>query len=199
MRPTLVMGGEQLSAYGWPGSHPFGLDRHGAFEDALAKLDLRDGLVRETGRMATLKELGRFHSRPYLQFVRDRCEEDQGYLDGGDTPAGRGLTKPPGMWPGRRSMLLNASWRAGPATLSCRSADCIMPAGSTLPDFACSTTSGGHRNPARGIWIATHRLRGYRCASRRRRLLCLRGRPGPLFCGYPRGRPVAIPGNRWRT
>ncbi len=91
MQPTLVMGGKQLSAYGWPGSHPFGLDRHGAFEDALAQLEPGDDLVRETGRLATLKELGRFHSRSYLQFVRDRCAEGQGFLDGGDTPAWRGL------------------------------------------------------------------------------------------------------------
>ena len=91
MLPTLVMGGEQLSGYGWSGDHPFGLDRHGAFERAMAKLDCGDAVRFESAAPAGLEELERFHSRDYLEFARRRCEEDRGFLDGGDTPARSGL------------------------------------------------------------------------------------------------------------
>ena len=91
MLPTLVMGGEQLSGYGWPGGHPFGLDRHGAFEQAMSRLDFGDALKCESAPPAALEELERFHSREYLEFAERRCEEDRGFLDGGDTPARKGL------------------------------------------------------------------------------------------------------------
>ena len=91
MLPTLVMGGEQLSGYGWSGDHPFGLDRHGAFEQAMRKLDFGDAVRFESAPPAGPEELERFHSREYLEFARRRCEEDRGFLDGGDTPARKGL------------------------------------------------------------------------------------------------------------
>ncbi len=91
MLPTLVMGGDQLSGYGWPGAHPFGLDRHGAFQAALSAMGLGEALILETAGQATRQELGRFHSLQYLKFVQRRCEEDRGFLDGGDTPARSGL------------------------------------------------------------------------------------------------------------
>ena len=88
---TLVMSGSQLSAYGWPDDHPFNLDRHGAFERAMATLDFGNAVTFESAPPAGLEELKRFHSRDYLEFVVRRCEEDRGFLDGGDTPARRGL------------------------------------------------------------------------------------------------------------
>ena len=91
MPPTLVMGGEQLSGYGWSGDHPFGLDRHGAFEQAMRKLDFGDAVRFESAPLADMEQLERFHSPEYLEFVGRRCEENQGFLDGGDTPARNGL------------------------------------------------------------------------------------------------------------
>ena len=91
MLPTLVMGGRRLSDYGWPGSHPFGLDRHAAFEEALAKLDFGPAMRIETAPKASREALERFHSPEYLEFARRRCDEDSGFLDGGDTPARHGL------------------------------------------------------------------------------------------------------------
>ena len=91
MLPTLVMSGGRLSDYGWPGEHPFGLDRHGAFVQALEKLELGDDIRLESAGKADLDALRRFHGNAYIEFVRRRCEEDRGFLDGGDTPARQGL------------------------------------------------------------------------------------------------------------
>ena len=91
MLPTLVMGGSRLSDYGWPGSHPFGLDRHAAFTEALPALDLGISVRIDSAGRAGTRELERFHSKEYIDFVRRRCDEDSGFLDGGDTPARRGL------------------------------------------------------------------------------------------------------------
>ena len=91
MLPTLVMSGSRLADYGWPGGHPFGLDRHGAFLQRLAELDHGGTVHLESAGPAGLEALERFHSREYLEFARRRCEEDRGFLDGGDTPARRGL------------------------------------------------------------------------------------------------------------
>ena len=91
MLPTLVMSGGRLSDYGWPGEHPFGLDRHGAFLRGLAELDLGKAVRLDSAGQAGMDDLMRFHTREYLDFARRRCEEDRGFLDGGDTPARRGL------------------------------------------------------------------------------------------------------------
>ena len=91
MLPTLVMTGEALSGYGWPGRHPFGLDRHGVFQAALRDAGLEAGLLLESAGGATQEELERFHGPEYVQFVRRRCSEGRGFLDGGDTPARNGL------------------------------------------------------------------------------------------------------------
>jgi acetoin utilization protein AcuC len=86
-----VVAGERIARYGFPDGHPFGPDRHGAF---MRELEIR-GLNRRTKllepREATYEELLSFHSPAYVDFVRERSQTGQGYLDGGDTPAFRGV------------------------------------------------------------------------------------------------------------
>jgi acetoin utilization protein AcuC len=86
-----VVAGERIARYGFPDGHPFGPDRHGAF---MRELETR-GLTRRAQlfepREATYDELLSFHSPAYVDFVRERSQTGQGYLDGGDTPAFRGV------------------------------------------------------------------------------------------------------------
>jgi acetoin utilization protein AcuC len=88
---VLVVAGERLARYGFPDGHPFGLDRHAAFyaEFMARGLDKRVRLV-ET-RAATRAELQSFHTPEYVAFVADKSAAGEGFLDGGDTPAFRGV------------------------------------------------------------------------------------------------------------
>jgi acetoin utilization protein AcuC len=86
-----VVVGERLGRYGFPDGHPFGADRHGAFlrEFEARGLDRRVQLLEP--REATNEELLAFHTPAYVDFVRERSQLGQGFLDGGDTPAFRGV------------------------------------------------------------------------------------------------------------
>lgn len=86
-----VVAGERLARYGFGDGHPFGPDRHAAFlrEFEARGLDRRVTLL-ET-RAATDAELRSFHTPAYVELVRQRSQTGAGYLDGGDTPAWRGV------------------------------------------------------------------------------------------------------------
>lgn len=88
--PLVVMG-EAIARYGFPDGHPFGADRHAAFarEFEARGLDQRVRVV--APRCASADDLLLFHTPEYVQFVRERSEKGQGFLDGGDTPAFRGV------------------------------------------------------------------------------------------------------------
>ena len=86
-----VYGGAALAAYGFGKSHPFGLDRHDVFWQALELAGIEPRVKRLSPIGATRAELAYFHTDEYLDFVAARCAEGQGYLDGGDTPAQRGI------------------------------------------------------------------------------------------------------------
>jgi acetoin utilization protein AcuC len=86
-----VVAGERMARYGFPDGHPFGPDRYSAF---MREFEAR-GLARRSklleAREATYEELLSFHSPAYVDFVRERSQTGHGYLDGGDTPAFRGV------------------------------------------------------------------------------------------------------------
>ncbi len=88
---VVVVAGERLARYGFPAGHPFGPDRHAAF---LREFEAR-GLAARTQLLepceASYEELTAFHSRAYIDFVRERSATGQGFLDAGDTPAFRGV------------------------------------------------------------------------------------------------------------
>jgi acetoin utilization protein AcuC len=86
-----VVAGERMARYGFPDGHPFGPDRYSAFmrEFEARGLSRRSKLLE--AREATYEELLSFHSPAYVDFVRERSQTGQGYLDGGDTPAFRGV------------------------------------------------------------------------------------------------------------
>jgi acetoin utilization protein AcuC len=88
---VVVIAGERLARYGFGDGHPFGPDRQAAFlrEFGARALDRRVRVLEP--RAATDEELLAFHAASYLEFVRERSGSGQGYLDGGDTPAFRGV------------------------------------------------------------------------------------------------------------
>lgn len=88
---VLVTRDRRIAAYGFGHGHPFGPDRHDAFHDELAASGVADHAVLVEGRPATREELLAFHGPEYLDHVARLCATGQGFLDGGDTPAERGL------------------------------------------------------------------------------------------------------------
>jgi acetoin utilization protein AcuC len=88
---TCVVAGERIARYGFPDGHPFGPDRHDAFwREAVSQgIDRR---VRQLApRTATREELELFHDPGYIDFVAARSTTGEGFLDGGDTPAFKGV------------------------------------------------------------------------------------------------------------
>ncbi|MGH8227402.1 MAG: acetoin utilization protein AcuC [Steroidobacteraceae bacterium] len=86
-----VVTGERLARYGFPGGHPFGPDRHGAFLRELESRRLASRVLTLDPREATTDELLAFHTPQYLAHVRERSADGAGFLDDGDTPAFRGV------------------------------------------------------------------------------------------------------------
>lgn len=86
-RETVLLVGDALGNYGFPGGHPLGADRQGAFLAAASArgLDRRVDVV--APRLATRAEIERFHSADHVTWVEIRSRIGEGYLDYGDTPA----------------------------------------------------------------------------------------------------------------
>ncbi|RMG92436.1 MAG: acetoin utilization protein AcuC [Zetaproteobacteria bacterium] len=83
--------GKSLAAYGFGRGHPFGPDRM----DAFAREAKRRGLLRRVRVLSPVmgdeSQIGRFHSRAYIELVRALSCSGEGYLDAGDTPAFKGM------------------------------------------------------------------------------------------------------------
>ncbi|HVO48016.1 MAG TPA: acetoin utilization protein AcuC [Steroidobacteraceae bacterium] len=86
-----VVVSERLARYGFGEGHPFGPDRLAAFvrEFESRGLDRRSQMIEP--RSASREELTAFHTPAYVEFVREKSAVGQGFLDGGDTPAFRGV------------------------------------------------------------------------------------------------------------
>ncbi len=89
--PVAVVAGEAIARYGFGTGHPFGPDRHDCFVRELAAQGLAEDVVHHAPRTATEDELTSFHTEAYVEFVRQRSAHGEGFLDGGDTPAFRGV------------------------------------------------------------------------------------------------------------
>lgn len=88
---VLVLKGANIAAYGFGDGHPFGPDRHDAFQHELASRGLAERVTLACATEATHTELAAFHTREHIARVETLCFEGSGWLDGGDTPARRGL------------------------------------------------------------------------------------------------------------
>ncbi len=83
--------GEGLASYNFGANHPFGPARHDAFKLAFEEQGLhRHCVVREPVKTDS-DHIQRFHTKDYIQRVRDQSVTGVGYLDYGDTPAFQGV------------------------------------------------------------------------------------------------------------
>lgn len=83
--------GSAQARYGFPGGHPFGPDRHGAFLREFEQRRLRDRVTLLEPEQASIEDLLLFHTPAYVEFVQRSSELGSGYLDAGDTPSFRGV------------------------------------------------------------------------------------------------------------
>jgi acetoin utilization protein AcuC len=86
-----VVVSERLARYGFGAGHPFGPDRHAAFIREFESRGLHRRVQVVEPRDASYDELRSFHTADYVDLVRERSVSGQGFLDGGDTPAFRGV------------------------------------------------------------------------------------------------------------
>jgi acetoin utilization protein AcuC len=86
-----VVLGERLARYGFADGHPFGPDRHGAFLREFQQRGLDAKVQVLEPRDALNAELELFHTPEHIRFVMERSQAGNGWLDGGDTPAFRGV------------------------------------------------------------------------------------------------------------
>lgn len=89
--PVYVYRGSALAGYGFGSDHPFGPDRHDAFQDELADAGLGEAIRYAEPRRASVDELALFHTPDYIDLVSRMSQEGRGFLDAGDTPAFVGM------------------------------------------------------------------------------------------------------------
>jgi acetoin utilization protein AcuC len=90
-KQVLLVAGEAIARYGFPGGHPFGTDRHEVFMTELKHAGLEAQLVHADPRVATRAELELFHQADYIDLLIERSQSGMGFLDNGDTPAFKGI------------------------------------------------------------------------------------------------------------
>lgn len=89
--PVYVYRGSALAEYGFGDDHPFGIDRHKVFHDALADLGLGTAIEYAEPAAASVDALALFHTPDYIDLVSRKSVNGGGFLDDGDTPAFPGI------------------------------------------------------------------------------------------------------------
>ena len=89
--PMFVYKGDALANYGFGDEHPFGFDRHDAFQTELAEADLGTAIQYVEPSRASVDDIALFHTPEYIDLVSKRSQEGTGFLDDGDTPAYPGI------------------------------------------------------------------------------------------------------------
>lgn len=93
---VLLCAGEALRRYGFPDGHPFSADRQQAFLDEARRRGLLPALRRLEPRIASVDELGGFHTRAYVERIVRGSQTGEGWLDYGDTPCFLGVLEAAG-------------------------------------------------------------------------------------------------------
>jgi acetoin utilization protein AcuC len=88
---TCVYIGDDLARYGFGEGHPFGPDRLGAFWQQACAAGLDQRVQQCLPVSVDRAVLERFHSAAYVDRVIRQSATGEGYLDGGDTPALKGI------------------------------------------------------------------------------------------------------------
>ncbi|MCF6189844.1 MAG: acetoin utilization protein AcuC [Cocleimonas sp.] len=94
MHKTILMLDDKLADYHFGESHPFGPKRYWVFKEEFERRNLSDKsdkLQFSSAKQATEEELRLFHTSEYIDKVKTLSKTGEGYLDGGDTPARKGI------------------------------------------------------------------------------------------------------------
>ena len=75
---VLVYQGNELASYGFGDPHPFGFDRHDAFQGELAAAGLGDAISFGRPHRASVDELMLFHTAEYINMVSMKCAAGPG-------------------------------------------------------------------------------------------------------------------------
>jgi acetoin utilization protein AcuC len=118
--PVAVVAGEAIARYGFGNGHPFGTDRHECFMREFVAQGLADEVLRLAPRNATNAELTSFHTPAYVDFVQQKSLSGEGFMDGGDTPAFRGVFE-------AASAVVGATWVAVESVMSGASRRAFVP------------------------------------------------------------------------
>ena len=89
--PVAVYLGQGLADYGFGRGHPFGPDRQAAFERLFRQQGLDQMVDIRNPVGCSDEQILRFHTRRYLEQVKEQSKTGAGYLDFGDTPAFEGV------------------------------------------------------------------------------------------------------------
>lgn len=83
--------GDDLGRYGFGDDHPFGPDRIHAFWKETIKQGLDKKVHIASPMLCAEGDLTRFHTKQYVEKVKNQSSSGAGYLDYGDTPAFKGV------------------------------------------------------------------------------------------------------------
>jgi len=82
---------DQLANYHFGENHPFGPKRYWAFKEEFENRKLAEKVTLCPAKQATEEQLQLFHTSEYINKVKTLSKTGEGYLDGGDTPALKGI------------------------------------------------------------------------------------------------------------
>ena len=91
MSDLMVVTGAELASYGFGDDHPFGPDRFHAFDRRYQSRGLSAHVLESPPVPANQETIELFHTHDYVELVKARSGDGEGYLDGGDTPAFKGV------------------------------------------------------------------------------------------------------------
>jgi acetoin utilization protein AcuC len=83
--------GPESDLYSFPGAHPMNKARTAIFSEAVRSLGEGSGVTVVRPEEASEKDLLMFHTKAYVDFVRESSERGTGNLDYGDTPSFKGV------------------------------------------------------------------------------------------------------------
>jgi acetoin utilization protein AcuC len=91
---TLVYLDPRLENYGFPDGHPFSTMRYQAFADEFKRQGLEKKVqIAEKAPLAKEKDVLRFHTQEYIDFLKAKEKQDSGFFDYGDTPVFKGAVE----------------------------------------------------------------------------------------------------------
>ncbi len=91
MNKPLIFNDSELAQYNFGAAHPFGPARYHVYADAFNAQHLSADVNIGQSVLATDEEIERFHTKAYILKVKGLSDMGIGYMDGGDTPAFKGV------------------------------------------------------------------------------------------------------------